>query len=135
MIIYSSQGANATPLPRHSAVQQHHHQQHRDSRDRVAPMQGHQSPGIEGHRGVRTQRGPSNAALICFLFTVPSRPVEVCYTVEKNESWGSFVLRLRWQVRNLTQVWVKSRVQRFFHHVFHRTVTPATLQVVSLDIR
>lgn len=39
-------------------------------------------------------------ALICFIFAVPSRPIEVCYTVEKNESGGSSLLRLRWQVRN-----------------------------------
>lgn len=31
-------------------------------------------------------------------FTVPARPVDVCYTVEKAESGGSFLLRLRWQV-------------------------------------
>ncbi|XP_056888724.1 uncharacterized protein LOC130525702 isoform X2 [Takifugu flavidus] len=31
---------------------------------------------------------------------IPSRPVEVCYTVEKNEPSGSFQLRLRWQDSN-----------------------------------
>lgn len=77
--------------------------------------------------------------MLCFNFAVPSRPVEVCYTVEKNESGGSFLLRLRWQVRNRLckehTVVEGKHFQKIVQPIFHRTVTPVALEVVSLHIR
>lgn len=90
---------------------------------------------------------------LLYYFAVPSRPVEVCYTVEKTVSGGSFLLRLRWQVciySNLTYGCVKNtpcfrgemlhcfrrdNLRSVFHPVLNRTGLSVTLEVVSLDIR
>lgn len=74
-------------------------QEHEGQDGTYARAPGCWSPGSKSLREVRAYT-QATLALICFNFAVPSRPVEVCYTMEKNESSGSFQLRLRWQVRN-----------------------------------
>lgn len=111
-------------------------QEHKGQDGTYAP--GCWSPGSKSHREVRAHT-QATLALICFNFAVPAKPVEVCYTVEKNESGGSFLLRLRWQVRNRLckehTVVEEKHFQKSSQPIFHRTVTSAALEVVSLHIR